>query len=89
MTEVVQTVKHPRKSQPTEVELPIRLHEPEKLGAVDSPQRTTSDVKGLFKSPGRFTPLHDFKSESPQHSTRKSVRLSLIGSALHQHNLFN
>jgi hypothetical protein len=80
MTEVVQTVKHSRKSQPTEAELPIKPHEPEKLGAVDSPQRTSS-AKGSFKSPGRFTPLHDFKSESPQHSTRKSVRLSLIGSA--------
>nr|AML78318.1 putative LOV domain-containing protein [Cyperus papyrus] len=79
ITEVVQTVQHPRKSQPTGVELPIKLNEPEKLGSVDSPQRTTSEAKGFFKSPGRFTPLHDFKSESPQHSTRKSVRLSLMG----------
>ncbi|XP_078160017.1 phototropin 2 [Carex rostrata] len=78
MTEVVQTVKHPRRSQP-ELELPIKIHEPEKLGTVDSPQRTNSDAKSFFKSPGRLTPLHDFKSESPHHTTRKSVRLSLIG----------
>ncbi|KAF3331235.1 phototropin-2 [Carex littledalei] len=78
MTEVVQTVKHPRRSQP-EIELPIKLNEPEKLGTVDSPQRTISDAKSFFKSPGHLTPLHDFKSESPHHNTRKSVRLSLIG----------
>ncbi|KAF3331221.1 phototropin-2-like isoform X1 [Carex littledalei] len=78
MTEVVQTVKHPRRSQP-ELELPIKINEPEKLGNVDSPQRTISDAKSFFKSPGRLTPLHDFKSESPHHNTRKSVRLSLIG----------
>nr|AML79106.1 putative LOV domain-containing protein [Lepidosperma gibsonii] len=82
MTEVVHTVKHPRRrSQPieTEIEIPIKLNEPEKLGSVDSPLRTTSDAKGFFKSPGRLTPLHDLKSESERLSTRKSGRLSLIG----------
>ncbi|KAJ1702565.1 hypothetical protein LUZ63_002344 [Rhynchospora breviuscula] len=78
--EVVQTVKHPRsRSQPTEIELPIKVNLPEKLEAVDSPKRSTSEVKAFFKSPGHLTPLHDFKIESPRRSTHKSGRLSLIG----------
>nr|AML79333.1 putative LOV domain-containing protein [Mapania palustris] len=80
ITEVVHTVKHPRShSQPAEIEISIKLNEPEKLERVDSPLRTPSETKGSFKSPGRLTPLRDFQSEPARLSTRKSGRLSLIG----------
>nr|AML77349.1 putative LOV domain-containing protein [Sabal bermudana] len=77
ITEVVQTVKHPRSHSQAADEFAVKLDEHEKFYA-DSPLQKSSDNKNL-KSPGRLTPLLDANSESPSMSIRKSGRSSLIG----------
>nr|XP_010927463.1 phototropin-2 isoform X1 [Elaeis guineensis]XP_029121749.1 phototropin-2 isoform X1 [Elaeis guineensis] len=77
ITEVVQTVKHPRSHSQAADEFAVKLDEHEKF-YVDSPLQKSSDIKNL-KSPGRLTSLQDAKSESPGMSIRKSGRSSLIG----------
>lgn len=77
ITEVVQTVQHPRSHSQVADEFVAKLDEHEKF-YVDSPLQKSSDIKNL-KSPGRLTPLRDAKCESPRRSIRKSGLSSLIG----------
>nr|AML78403.1 putative LOV domain-containing protein [Colchicum autumnale] len=78
MTEVVQTVKHPRShSLAADHEAAVKLKNYEKLHS-DSPLQTPSRTKSLIL-PGRLTPLIDAKSESPRRNTRKSGHSSLMG----------
>ncbi|KAJ0987145.1 hypothetical protein J5N97_005501 [Dioscorea zingiberensis] len=78
ITEVVQTVKHPRShSQAGELEIAVKPEEHKKF-PVDSPMHKFSDIKGL-KSPARQSPLLDAKSEPLRRSGRKSARSSLMG----------
>nr|AML78083.1 putative LOV domain-containing protein [Dioscorea villosa] len=78
ITEVVQTVKHPRtQSLHGDLEIAANLEEHEKF-VVDSPIHKFSDFKGL-KSPARQSPLLDAKSEPLRRSGRKSARSSLMG----------
>lgn len=78
ITEVVQTVRHPR----THLEAP----EFDTATTIDdkvkdyfkSPLQGTEEMKNL-NSPGRLTPLHDKKNESLRTSIRKSGRSSFMG----------
>nr|AML77185.1 putative LOV domain-containing protein [Allium sativum] len=71
MTEVVQTVKHPR-AHPHAEEDVVLLEEHEKFPA-ESPLLNPTDTKN-YKSPGRLTPVYDIKG-----LRRKSERSSLMG----------
>nr|AML77634.1 putative LOV domain-containing protein [Allium commutatum] len=71
MTEVVQTVKHPR-AHPHAEEDVVLLEEHEKFPA-ESPLLNPMDTKN-YKSPGRLTPVYDIKG-----LRRKSERSSLMG----------
>nr|AML78540.1 putative LOV domain-containing protein [Xeronema callistemon] len=76
ITEVVQTVKHPR--TPSQAyETAEKLAEHEKINT-ESPLQNPADTK-YFKSPGRLTPLIDVKRTSSSLSSRKSERSSLMG----------
>ncbi|XP_039145243.1 LOW QUALITY PROTEIN: phototropin-2-like [Dioscorea cayenensis subsp. rotundata] len=78
ITEVVQTMKHPRsQSLPGDLEMAAHLEEHEKF-VVDSPLHKFSDLKDL-KSPARQSPLLDAKSDLLRRSGRKSARSSLMG----------
>lgn len=71
MTEVVQTVKHPR-AHPHAEEDVVLVEEHEKF-PVESPLLNPTDTKN-YKSPGRLTQMYD-----PKGLRRKSERSSLIG----------
>nr|AML78116.1 putative LOV domain-containing protein [Eriospermum lanceifolium] len=76
MTEVVQTVKHPRAHpQAQDHEFTVKLDD--QKFSVESPLQNSADPK-YFKSPGRLTPLMDLKRNSSRIS-RKSGRSSLMG----------
>nr|AML78715.1 putative LOV domain-containing protein [Lilium sargentiae] len=78
ITEVVQTVKHPRShSQPAVIEDVLKLDEHENFHT-DSPLRNPVDTRSS-KPPGRPTAQVDSKIESTKSSMRKSGRLSLMG----------
>nr|AML79273.1 putative LOV domain-containing protein [Maianthemum canadense] len=78
MTEVVQTVKHPRtRPQDEDHDIAEKLEEQVKF-PVESPLLNSADPK-YFKSPGRLTPLIDIKRNSSRMSSRKSGRSSLMG----------
>ena len=78
MTEVVQTVKHPRTHQQAEDnEDSVKLDEHEKF-PVESPLLNSAETK-YSKSPGRLTPLTDIKRNSLRMSGTKSGRSSLMG----------
>nr|AML77910.1 putative LOV domain-containing protein [Lomandra longifolia] len=78
VTEVLQTLKNPRSHPQTEDnEDSLKFDEHEKF-PVESPLVNSADTK-YFKSPGRLTPLTDFKRSSSRMSSRKSGRSSLIG----------
>nr|AML77721.1 putative LOV domain-containing protein [Agave tequilana] len=78
MTEVVQTVKHPRTHQQAEDnEDSVKLDEHEKF-PVESPLLNSAETK-YSKSPGRLTSLTDIKRNSLRMSGTKSGRSSLMG----------
>nr|AML78250.1 putative LOV domain-containing protein [Chlorogalum pomeridianum] len=78
MTEVVQTVKHPRTHQHSEDNKDsVKLDEHDKF-PVESPLLNSAETK-YYKSPSRLSPMMDFKRNSSRMSSTKSGRSSLMG----------
>nr|AML77916.1 putative LOV domain-containing protein [Sansevieria trifasciata] len=78
ITEVVQTVKHPRtRPQDEDRDGAEKLEEQEKF-PVESPLLKSADPK-YSKSPDRLTPLIDIRRSSSRMSSRKSGHSSFLG----------